>query len=125
SEETTESTTATFTTVLEYCTPTYGTYSSGDYLNAVSTEGAVEDITYTNSVGGVHSDQTSLIIKTYPGQVFDLNTAYTGGGQTIGAWIDWNEDGTFGVDNPSERIALSNGTSPQSFVVTIPGDIEP
>src|SRR5690625_4821568 len=124
SGETTESTTATFTTVLEYCTPTYGT-SSGDYLNAVSTEGAVEDISYTNSVGGVHSDQTSLIIKTYPGQVFDLNTAYTGGGQTIGAWIDWNENGTFGVDNPDERIALSNGSSPQSFVVTIPGDIEP
>src|SRR5690625_2288874 len=124
SGETTESTTATFTTVLEYCTPTYGT-SSGDYLNAVSTEGAVEDISYTNSVGGVHSDQTSLIIKTYPGQVFDLNTAYTGGSQTIGAWIDWNENGTFGVDNPDERIALSNGSSPQSFVVTIPGDIEP
>src|SRR5690625_2217743 len=123
SGETTESTTATFTTVLEYCTPTY-TYSE-DYLNAVSTEGAVEDISYTNSVGGVHSDQTSLIIKTYPGQVFDLNTAYTGGSQTIGAWIDWNENGTFGVDNPDERIALSNGSSPQSFVVTIPGDIEP
>src|SRR5690554_864327 len=123
SGETTESTTATFTTVLEYCTPTY-TYSE-DYLNAVSTEGAVEDISYTNSVGGVHSDQTSLIIKTYPGQVFDLNTAYVGGGQTIGAWVDWNENGTFGVDNPDERIALSNGSSPQSFTVTIPGDIEP
>src|SRR5690606_33570407 len=123
SGETTESTTATFTTVLEYCTPTYT--NSVDYLNAVSTEGAVEDISYTNSVGGVHSDQTSLIIKTYPGQVFDLNTAYTGGGQTIGAWVDWNENGTFGVDNPDERIALSNGSSPQSFTVTIPGDIEP
>src|SRR5690554_4240663 len=115
--------TATFTTILEYCVPTYT--NTGDYLSAVSTEGAIEDISYTNSVGGVHSDQTSLIIKTYPGQVFDLNTAYVGGGQTIGAWVDWNENGTFGVDNPDERIALSNGSSPQSFVVTIPGDIEP
>ncbi len=123
SGETSYSDTATFTTILEYCVPTYT--NTGDYLSAVSTEGAIEDISYTNSVGGVHSDQTSLIIKTYPGQVFDLNTAYVGGGQTIGAWVDWNENGTFGVDNPDERIALSNGSSPQSFTVTIPGDIEP
>src|SRR5690606_3729990 len=111
--------TFTVTQPLDYCVPTY-TYTS-DRLSAVTTTGATADIAYTNSTGGQHYDQTNMILETTPGQQFTINTAYQGGGQTIGIWIDWDNNNTF--DDLGDRVVISNGTSPQSFTVTIPSDV--
>ena len=111
--------TFTVTQPLDYCVPIY-TYT-GDRLSAVTTTGAVSDITYTNSTGGQHYDQTNMILETTPGQQFTINTAYQSGGQTIGIWIDWDNNNTF--DDLGDRVVISNGTSPQSFTVTIPSDV--
>ncbi len=117
------STTATFiVTEAIYCKPSYS--YSGDRLSKVVTSGASSDINYTNSIGGVHSDQTAIVLEAFPNQQFDLTTTYFGGVQTIGIWIDWNKDGNFADAGFPERYALSNSSSAdQTFSIQIPGGI--
>lgn len=105
----------------DYCEPTYG-LSTSDRLSAVSTDGANIDIEYTSNTGGAHFDETNRMIYTHAGQTFDITTEYVGGTQTVGIWIDWDNDGAF--DDGDEQIFLNYATSPQSTTLTVPTDME-
>lgn len=126
SEETAYSDVATFTTGVVYCEPEVNFASTGDYVSLVSSEGAVLEINYSaTSHVAAYINETGMVLQAYPGQEFTLNTAYVGGAQTMGVWVDWNEDGNFGGDsNPEERLVLSNGVSPQSFDIAIPANVD-
>ena len=102
-----------------YCEPTYT--STIDYLSLVSTDGALSDITYTNSTPVIHDDQTGMVLQAIAGNSFDVNTAYVGGAQTIGIWVDWDNNGNFG--DADERIFLNYAASPQSTVLTVPSGV--
>jgi len=108
-----------------YCEPESTSAWNSDYVSMVSSESALMNINYTaDSYITDYIDETGLTLTVYPGQQFILNTAYIGGTQTMGVWVDWNQDGNFGGENnQDEQIALSNGVSPQSFNASVPADI--
>src|SRR5690625_436468 len=122
SDETSYSNIVSFTIDNVDCTPTYT--SSLDHLSSVSTDGAQTDINYSisSSDGGMHFDETDIMIEAYAGESFDINTVYNSGNQTIGIWVDWDDNGVFGDDD--ERIFLNYGSSPQSTEILIPENIE-
>lgn len=125
SEETAYSDIATFTTGVTYCEPEVNFASTGDYVSLVSSEGAVLELNYSaTSHVAAYINETGMVLEAYPGQEFTLNTAYVGGTQTMGVWVDWNGDGNFGGDNPGERLVLNNGVSPQSFDISIPATVD-
>src|SRR5690625_202614 len=70
----------------------------------------------------MHFDETDIMIEAYAGESFDINTVYNSGNQTIGIWVDWDDNGVFGDDD--ERIFLNYGSSPQSTEILIPENIE-
>lgn len=110
-----------------YCEPVHSsTSTTNDYITSISSEEAVLDINYAASSRSVgYIDETATVLKVYAGQEIVLNTAYIGGQQTMGVWVDWNNDGSFGgSNNPDERLALSYGGSPQSFDIEIPNTID-
>jgi hypothetical protein len=102
------------------CTPytTYGT-SSGDYINNVT----LSTINNTTGAGSYYTDyfptvSTSLVAGT--SQTLNV-TVGTYGGQTVAAWIDYNQDGDFSDAGESlGEVTSVAASSVASINFTIP-----
>lgn len=109
-----------------YCEPEVTTTSAYDYVSLVSSDLAELNINYSaSSHDANYIDDTTMILEAYAGQEFNFNTAYVGGKQTMGIWVDLNKDGIFGGnDNPEKQFVLINGISLQSFAIIFPNSID-
>jgi hypothetical protein len=102
---------------IQYCTAT----GSGcqDYIIRVELNEIVN-----NSGCGSYQDFTSLSTMLVPGQAYTitvLNGSSLYSNDLCGAWIDWNQDGTFGS---GELISMtgSPGVGPYTSTFTVPSD---
>ena len=101
-----------------YCS--VSTTSTIDYLSAVSSSGAVTNVSYTATAQapGSYSDETAQLITSFPTGSFDITTTYVGGGHGVNIWVDWNNDLDF--DDAGELVSSvnnSNLTKTASLVV--------
>lgn len=105
-----------------HCIPEYN--FSGFYLNTYISSfyaaGAIQDVQYENIESGIHHDQKSLVVETFPGQTIYLSTFVEDIEmmRTVGIWVDWDQDGVF--YGSEEQLYLNYGISPQTFFYTIP-----
>jgi len=129
SGETITSNEVTFTTVKEYCTPSY---TSTDYhTSAFSTSVNGSTLanftatgqTGTNGYNDLSGDVSYNTIQT-AGESFNFSHTFAGdffpGDNTLIIWIDWNDDGTF--DDSGEQV-FNNYTGMFSTQVTQTGTI--
>src|SRR5690606_1451235 len=100
-----------------YCTVT--TSFTGDYIDAFSTTGAIQNVNYTElSYPGAYVNQAPQIIEQAANESFDFSSSYVGGNQIVNIWIDWNNDMIFDDSAGStEKVysqhitgAIQNGT---------------
>jgi len=127
---TTTSNEVTFTSVKEYCTPSYT--STDYYTSAFSTSvnGTTQtnytatSQTGTNGYNDLSGDVSYNTIQVAGGS-FDFTHTFAGnffpGDNRLIIWIDWNDDGTF-EDDADERV-FNNYTGIMSTQVTQTGTI--
>jgi hypothetical protein len=116
STTTVHSDTATFTTVMTYCQPTF-TYTS-DYIESFS----LEDIQNLNSgfSPGGYGDFTSMSTHLVESSYNATLTSSSGlGNHGVSIWIDFNDNGTF---EESERVGYLSSIQPNQ-TVQIPMDL--
>jgi len=116
--DTSISTIATFTSKLIYCLPVYD-YGCGygSKINNVSTENAPINISNLNTdcstVAPGYSDYTMDTLGVIPGDTFKLKITLSNSSSNVKAWIDFNQNGLFDVEEliaaSTDRIA--NGDS--------------
>lgn len=68
----------------------YSTDASYEYITSVKI-GSISN----PSEGNVYSDFSDMKTSIKPGEVLDLNVECEGGSLYIGAWVDWNGNGSF------------------------------
>jgi len=127
---TTTSDEVTFTTVKEYCTPSY---TSTDYYTSVfstSVNGNTQtNFTATSQTGtqGYNDLSGDVAYNTIQaaGESFDFSHTFAGnffpGDNSLIIWIDWNDDGTF--EDADERV-FNNYTGMMSTQVTQAGTVD-
>lgn len=97
----------------------YSTDASYEYITSVKI-GSISN----PSEGNVYSDFSDMKTSIKPGEVLDLNVECEGGSLYIGAWVDWNGNGSF--DEAGEFIGyLPKGTIKVSIpdeAVVVPGE---
>lgn len=101
-----------------YCVPTS---SSGDYLSAISSSGAMTNISYTatSQPGEGYADETAQTFETYETQSFDILTTYMGGSNGVNVWVDWDQDMEF--DETEELMAHeAGGDASKTLSITVP-----
>src|SRR5690554_592166 len=109
-----------------YCIPNA---TSGDYLNTIDIETDIDNHLYTassqpiNPIKG-YDDQLSQVIETYVGDEVEINTLYTGGGNTVKVWVDWNEDGVFDeVNELMDEGYVSSATTVNDLSFIVPNGV--
>ena len=116
STTTVHSDTATFTTVMTYCQPTF-TYTS-DYIESFSLED-IENLNSGFSPGG-YGDFTSMSTHLVESSYNATLTSSSGlGNHGVSIWIDFNDNGTF---EESERVGYLSSIQPNQ-TVQIPMDL--
>jgi uncharacterized surface protein with fasciclin (FAS1) repeats/subtilisin-like proprotein convertase family protein len=105
-----------------YCTPIYtiGT-ANGDFINGVNL-GSINNQNSGAQGGPSYSDFTNLSTNLQANTQYTLSiTNNPNFGSIVAAWIDYNQDLTFSIDERLGQINLSpNGTG--SIVFTTPSD---
>ena len=97
----------------------YSTDASYEYITSVKI-GNINN----QSEGNVYSDFSDMKTNIKPGEALDLNVECEGGSLYIGAWVDWNGNGSF--DEAGEFIGyLPKGSIKVSIpdeAVVVPGE---
>ena len=105
--------------ISQYCT--VSTTNAGDYLSAISTVGASQNVTYsaTTQPAGSYADETTQQIYSYPAGSFDVNTTYVGGSNGVNVWVDWNNDSDF--DDAGENLFYqADGNATKTGTILVP-----
>jgi hypothetical protein len=107
-----------------YCIPS-GPASSTNYINSVTTSGAIVNIsntgtTYSTSPSAGYGNYTSLIMSANPSTAVNIQVTFVAGSQTVGVWADWNRDGDFNDAGETLIQTSSAAASPYNNTFTIP-----
>lgn len=107
------------------CTPSYSSGTVyGDYINGVSLNGENStSINNQNSGGGEQyvKDYTQHSVDLKPGTNYNLNlTNGEYGGQTLAAWIDFNNDGVYSNNEKIGEISNVDASQTTAFSFVVP-----
>ncbi|WP_417619256.1 GEVED domain-containing protein [Oceanihabitans sediminis] len=119
SGETVYSSTATFTTTIQYCD---GSANNTDYENITNVTYAGINNSSTSHLG--YNDFTSQVATVGLEETSQLSVQITADGSDyVFAFIDWNQNGV--LDDAGEVYTLASGTSvsgPHTMDITVPAD---
>ncbi|WP_294821130.1 GEVED domain-containing protein [uncultured Flavobacterium sp.] len=106
-----------------YCS--VSTTNTGDYINAFSTTGAAQNVSYTatSQPSGSYSNRSAQAIQQYAGSAFNFSTAYTSGANYVNIWIDWNNNLVF--DANEKVFNVGNSSTSKTGTITIPQGTAP
>lgn len=103
----------------QYCVPE-GT-NDGRYIDNFSTTGGAENISNLSSgfsTGGYGDFTATHTVTQSPGETIAFSADVVGGTAGFRIWVDWNQDGTFDVNNEVTYISNGYSSSPAgSFMV--------
>ena len=121
-----DATTRTVANGILYCDPTEDCSFGDGFTNVTIT---VSDLNNDSGCEG-YADFTSIVADLLPGTTYELTVTTGYGDQNVRAWIDFNDDGTFSVDEtivPNFVIAPGEaaGTYTESVDFNIPSDALP
>lgn len=92
-----------------YCTPVSGT-TNQYYISSITSTGAVSDLLYSaNSYTSYVNNTTSPSFSVHAGSSIPLTMLHSSLTGYFYAWVDWNQNGTFG--DAGENIFVSPSTS--------------
>lgn len=104
----------------DYCSAEGLSGTGSDYINAVSVNGIMHTSGKTQ-----YSDFTAVVFDAdqYDSVHVDVTLAAVFPPDLAGAWVDWNSDRTFGIDEAIDMGAFLGNTA--SGVIALPDYVEP
>ncbi len=106
-------------------TPRLGSSVDPDDHAYYSVNADGDDNSVTNPGGGDDEDSVTVpaTITVLPGDTYTLNNVSCTGPGTVGAWIDWNENGVFDSGEAAPTQTCGSGTNTVDFSWTVPSDV--
>lgn len=105
-----------------YCT--VSTDWDTDYISALSTTGAIQNLSYsaTEQPAGSYASEITQIIEQAQGLSIDFSSTYEGGSWGLKIWVDVNKDFIF--DDATEVVFYEANTSAtKTGVITVPASL--
>lgn len=90
-----------------YCVPTANTVSD-DYITNVTTTGGYTNINNSTTYGSGYLNFTSMAVSKAAGSSFDISITRLGGYDSVGVYIDWNNNLSF--DDEGENLVNVTGS---------------
>ncbi|MFA5619476.1 MAG: GEVED domain-containing protein [Weeksellaceae bacterium] len=110
SGESSFSDTATFTTTIVYCVPSFS--STSDFIQSFELE-EIQNINSGFSPGGYGDFTAMSTMLTNPEHTASLTSSSGSGSHGAAIWIDFNDNGTF---EDAERVGFASGIQPNQTV---------